>query len=84
MSSSDSDNILEFSDDAQEVTWDSAKRFKLLFGKHKGRRLGTMIRKPKHRDYLKYLLGWDDIRPDTAKHISCALDYYREMKNRRQ
>jgi len=83
-SSSDDQQELEFSDDCSEVTWNSAKRFKLVFGKNKGKRLGALVKRAKHRDYLRWLLTWDEIRPDTAANITCCLQHYDDLKSRRQ
>ena len=83
MSDSPSDSEQSFSDDEQ-VTWEKARRFKIVFGKrYNGKRLASMIKSKKRRDYLKYILSWDKVRPDTAANIRAALDQYGEMKIQR-
>jgi hypothetical protein len=79
-SSEDNNSTIEFSDDQQDITWDKAKRFKIVFGKHKGKRLGALVKKAKHREYLRYLLTWSEIRPDTQANITCALEHYADAK----
>jgi hypothetical protein len=79
---SDSESI-EFSDEPQTITWETAKRFKLVFGQHRGKRLAILVKSAKNRDYLRYLLSWENIRPDTAANISCVLNHYEEVKKTR-
>jgi hypothetical protein len=78
-----SDIEIEYSDDEQTVSWGTAQRFKLVFGKHQGKRLAFMILKSETREYLRYLLSWDKLKPDTRANIACALEHYDETKNKR-
>ena len=68
----------EFSDD--EIIWEQAKSFRLLFGKHKNARLATMIKKRTTRDYLRYLLTWNEIREVTRQNIQCAIEHHANRK----
>lgn len=52
----------------------------LRFGKHKGSTLRQMICSKAGRDYLRYLLKWDQLRPATKEGIEHALDFYDEQK----
>jgi hypothetical protein len=77
--SNDTDSV-ESSDDEYSVTWRSAKMYKLVFGKYKGKRLGTMILAAKNREYLRYILSWDKLHRETAVNITCALEHYRDRQ----
>lgn len=82
---SDSENEIIYSDDEnQELTWESAKRFKLVFGKYSGKQLGFMIGSKQTRGYLRYLLEWDQLRQGTRANIQCALEHYQEMNTSRK
>ena len=82
MSASESSSCsgFDFSDQDQEITWTKARRYKLPFGKYKGRPLRDMIKTKKRRDVLKYYLSWDKLRKRTKDNIVCALAHYNEMK----
>ena len=79
---SDSEEM-EFSGDEELMTWQSAKRFKLLFGKHRGKSLGSVVRTMKGREYLRYILNWSELRPETGDQIKCVLAYYYTLKQNR-
>ncbi len=42
-----------------------------------------MILKSETREYLRYLLSWDKLKPDTRANIACALEHYDETKSKR-
>ena len=75
-----SDSEYEFSGDDSQVTWETAKRFKLRFGKLSGKRLGYAVRTAKNRDILRYYLSWSDLREESRVNIQCALDHYDQRK----
>ena len=79
-----SDNEIEYSDDEQTLSWDTVQMFKLAFGKYQGKRLAIMIRKSDTREYLRYLLSWDKLKPNTRANINCALKHYDETKKKRE
>ena len=56
------------------------RTYKLAFGKNKGVPLSEMIKTARGRSYLRYILKWDDVRPNTSANINSALAYYRELK----
>jgi hypothetical protein len=78
-----SDSEMEFSGDEEPITWQSAKRFKLLFGKHRGKSLGSIVRTMKGREYLRYILNWSELRPETGDQIKCVLAYSYTLKQNR-
>jgi hypothetical protein len=78
-----SDVEIEYSDEEQETSWDTAQRFKLVFGKYQGKRMAFMVRKSETREYLRYLLTWDKLKPKTKSNIECALDHYKTAKTKR-
>jgi hypothetical protein len=43
-----SDIEIEYSDDEQTMSWGTAQRFKLVFGKYEGKRMAFMILKSEH------------------------------------
>ena len=89
MSDSDDSDQCNFSDDeevfqADSVTWKTAKKYKLIFGKHKGRQLSSLTRNKADRNYLRYLLEWEDLREEPRAHIACALEHYAQKKESRR
>ena len=72
----------EWSDDEEElpVTWQTACAWQLPFGQHRGEALGVLVRTPKERNYLRWLLGWDKLREDTEAKIRCVLEHYEQQK----
>jgi hypothetical protein len=76
---SDSGSEIDLS---QEVilTWSVAKVFQVPFGRYKGKLLKNMLKSKKRRDYLRYLLKWDDLRDNTKDNITCALQHYTDTK----
>jgi hypothetical protein len=71
-------SFMEVADDGSN--WDN---FVLRFGKYKGSRLGQMITDGRTRGYLRYILKWPDVRPNTALNINKALAHYEKMKEDR-
>lgn len=69
--------------DSQPLEGGSWQNFTLRFGKYKGTTLDTMIQKGRTRQYLRYILKWPDIRPNTADNINQALAHYNMMKDAR-
>jgi hypothetical protein len=52
MSQSDNEDI-QFSEDEEDLTWESFRMWKFPFGKHQGKRIASLIRKKETRDYLR-------------------------------
>lgn len=78
-------NNSDFSDDAQStVSYEEAARFELRFGKYKGKKLEEMIKNGKRRAYLRYLLGWDELKYLTRLHIKASLAEYSRRKKEHQ
>jgi hypothetical protein len=78
---SDDENDFVLSEEENEnLTFDQAKRYKILFGKHKGKRLVTLIRTSKGRDYMRYLLSWAELREEARSNISKCLEEYENFK----
>lgn len=80
---SDSDSyVSDFSEDEENkvVTWEEVSEFILPFGKYKGSSMDRMIKSGKRRHYLRYLLGWDELRTATRVQIKAAMDHYKEIK----
>lgn len=78
----ESDLEQEFSGAEQgAVTWKEARRFKLAFGMYRGKTLEAMIKTKKRRDYLKYLLSWDQLKEDTQGNIQAAMEHYEDLKS---
>jgi hypothetical protein len=74
---------VNFSGDEEELSWEGdrgVKRFKIKFGRYRGKRLAQMITTKKRRNYLKYLLGWDKLRQETKGPILVALAHYDILK----
>lgn len=77
-----STDSIEWSDDeaCDTVNW---RTYRLAFGQFKGLQLQDMIKTRRQRGYLRYLLNWDDIRPNTQQNIEAALHYYQDEKNKK-
>ena len=75
-----------FSD--EENGWEEGagdwRSFEIRFGKYRGHTLPQMLEKGRTRQYLRYILGWQDIRPNTAENIRKALSHYDELKAARE
>lgn len=65
---------------AMEDDRDNWENFTIRFGKYKGTTLSTMITQGRTRQYLRYILKWPDIRPNTAANINKALAHYEQAK----
>lgn len=74
-----------FSEDESDVEQarEEWATYELGFGKYKGTNLETMLLRGKTRHYLRYLLKWDDIRPETESAIKEALRTYAGIKKAR-
>jgi hypothetical protein len=71
-----------FSDDEDEgMDVNTACNFKLRFGKHKGEAIGSVAGSRDGRSYLKYLLGWSELREETRMPIQVVLDEYQRQRN---
>jgi hypothetical protein len=75
---------IEYSEEEAEVDVDSYKTEELPFGKYRGCTFEYMIRTPRTREYLKYLLKWDELKPVTRANIKYALAAYNKSKNKQQ
>jgi hypothetical protein len=86
MPPTDSAQYVTFSDDESEYNDDVAnwETFVVRFGKYKGQTLASMITKGRTRGYLRYILSWPDIRPNTQRNITAALDHYKKLKRERE
>ena len=74
----------EFSDsEPDEVTWENASCWQLNLGKYRGQTLGAMVRKREQREYLRWLVTWDQLRQETKVYVTCALDHYQHVKQSR-
>ncbi len=71
---------IEFSESEVEVDVDAYKSETLPFGKYKGTTYEDMIRTPLLRGYLKYLLKWEELKPETRALINSALAVYNKSK----
>lgn len=74
-----------FSDEENNNGWEEAgggdwRNFEIRFGKFRGHNLSQMLEKSRTRAYLRYILGWQDIRPNTAENIRKALAHYENIK----
>jgi hypothetical protein len=80
------DETVVYSDEEQPdpPTWEQAQDFQLVFGKYQGRKMKSMLLTGKRRHYLRYLMKWDKLLPQTGVMIQCALDHYEELKNEHQ
>jgi hypothetical protein len=64
-------------EDAIEVTFESACLAQIPFGKkHRGEKLGELVRSKSGRSYLRYLLDWDGLFEDLKANIECVLAAY--------
>jgi hypothetical protein len=73
-----SDYELSDDDEVKVIEW---RKYSLPFGKHRGTMLGPMIRTGNGRNYLRYLLEWDDLRPETKAVITQAMDHYSTIRD---
>jgi hypothetical protein len=64
-------------EDAIEVTFETACLAQIPFGKkHRGEKLGELVRSKSGRSYLRYLLDWDGLFEDLKANIECVLAAY--------
>ena len=74
----------EFSGDDEEITFETARRFRMRFGQYSGKNLGNLVRKAKTRDYLRYLLTWQELKEETRVNIDAVLLGYQQAKEAHQ
>ena len=79
-----SDIEFEFSGDEEEITFETARRFKMRFGQYAGKNLGILVRKAKTRAYLRYLLTWTELKEETRLNINAVLLGYQEASEAHQ
>jgi len=80
-----SENDFQFSsDEARDMTYADARRFKMRFGEHVGRRLAVVAKTSSGRSYLKRLLEWKELRADTVAPIKIVLDQYNKEVEARE
>lgn len=87
MTLTDSKQYVTFSDDEDKTYDDDVANWEtyvIRFGKFKGHTLASMITRGRTRGYLRYILSWPDIRPNTQKNIKAALDHYSSLKKERE
>ncbi len=77
---SDEEPIVFSDDEKAPLTWETARRWKLPFGKHRGERVGMLVCDKKTRNYLRYLLEWDGLLPEARAILDFALTYYKALK----
>ena len=72
------------SDDAEaEVTLETAQRVSIPFGKkHRGAKLGALVKSKGGRSYLRYLTDWDGLFDELRANIECVLTAYQNAKCR--
>ena len=63
-----------------DFKWDRVQALQLKFGKHKGKTFNEMICKRSHRDYLRYLLKWDELNATTRHFIEVSLATYEKAR----
>jgi len=83
----DSSQYVTFSDDEENGYSDDVSNWEtyvIRFGKFKGQTLASMITRGRTRGYLRYILSWPDIRPNTHKNISAALAHYDKLKKEKE
>ena len=54
--------------------------WKLPFGKYKAKPVKTVLRTKEGRDYLRYLLSWQELRQSSRDRIDFALEFYKQAK----
>jgi hypothetical protein len=75
-----SPDYFDFSDSEPVIDWNSCRSFALPFGKYRGETLGVLVRTKKTREYLRWLLTWEEIREETEAQIRCVLEHYDAVK----
>ena len=77
-----------FSDDEEPLTpdtsnlpkhWDDVKDKTLRFGMYADKTMREMICRKRTRDYLRYILKWDELKPYSRAMIEVALQFYGEL-----
>ena len=68
-------------DESEPIQYEDAKRFKLAFGKCQGKRLAFLIKTQQGRNYLRYLLKWDQLRDNTRRNIESVLQHHESRKS---
>lgn len=81
--------VFDFSDDEEEQTkgpvgWAEASTYILPFGSFKGQTLGEIAKSRRGRNYLKYLIRWDQLRARTRMMINYVLAEYDNAKAARR
>lgn len=74
-----SKTYFEFSE-PEELTWEEVSMWKLPFGKYKAKPVKTVLRTKEGRDYLRYLLSWQELRQSSRDRIDFALEFYKQAK----
>jgi hypothetical protein len=72
------DNV-EFDPRPEDLSFDEAADTKIPFGKHRGKKIGHMVRTAEGRDYLRYLLKWDGLRLSIRNAIIRMMDAFNEF-----
>lgn len=79
-----SNYAVAFSDEEDDSSrYDNAggwEKYIIRFGKYKGTTLADMITRGRTRGYLRYILTWSDLRPESHSNISAALAHYDKLK----
>ena len=74
-----------FSDDEEPLTpdinnlptrWSEIEENTLRFGKYGDKPMREMICRKRTRDYLRYILTWDELRPYSKAMVTIALAKY--------
>lgn len=66
----------------QELTYQTARKVVIPFGKHKGKTIGDIARTKNGRSYLDYLLSWDQLREHTREAIELVMIEYKLAKGK--
>lgn len=73
--SDDEDGPKEYS----EMQWEFAREKALLFGMFKGVKMEEVVRTKRGRDYLRWLLKWDQLSPFASAMITCTMKHYAQL-----
>ena len=76
---------ITYSDEEDSDGWALSdwREFVIRFGKFKGQTVKDLVSTGRGRGYLRYILSWPDIRPETAHFIKLGLAHYSELKKER-
>lgn len=78
----DDGDISDWSDAdlCDHLTWETARAYRIPFGKYKHLPLEKMLLSGKRRSYLRWLVKSDELRPETKTNIQLALVHSESVK----